>query len=143
MTKILIYIITLYQKKISPHKGFSCAHKGLHGDDSCSEYTKKQLLEKGVINSIKPIKKRFQECHDAAVTIHQRPPISQRGDCDFGLSGCDLGSCDLGGKGSLPLDCLSGGCDIFSSNKKNRQRDLWILFIITAITLIGLYLVFK
>lgn len=142
MRKLFAYLISVYQKRLSPHKGFSCAHSGLHKGDSCSEYTKKKILEKGVFASLGAIRQRLDECREAAQIIQQRrPPLAQRGDCDLGLSGCD--SCDIGGKNSLPIDCLSS-CDVYHSDKKNRTRDLWILaFIIFAIVLVVSYFVFK
>ncbi|HIQ07804.1 MAG TPA: membrane protein insertion efficiency factor YidD, partial [Thiotrichaceae bacterium] len=58
MRKLFAYFISLYQRNISPHKGFTCAHRGLHGGDSCSEYARKKLLEKGTFNCLKAIKQR-------------------------------------------------------------------------------------
>jgi len=141
MRKLFVYLISFYQKRISPHKGFSCAHSGLHKGDSCSEYSKKQIHEKGVFASIKDIRLRFDECRDAANIIQQRRPLlAQRGDCDLGLSGCD--SCDMSGKNSLPYDCLSSSCDFFHSDKKNRRRDSWIIFFVVIILIIS-YFYFK
>ena len=36
----------IYQKVISPVKGFSCAHRCRHGGLSCSEYVKQVVLLK-------------------------------------------------------------------------------------------------
>jgi len=143
MIKILTYLISTYQKRISPYKGFKCAHRGLHGDDSCSEFTKKQLLKHGFFHSIKPIKKRFRECRTAADIIKQRPPLKQRGDCDFGLCSClDIGSC-AGDASSPSLDCCSNACnllDLISGlSKREFKRLIITLLIIFLVALIVTY----
>ncbi len=71
MRKLFAFLISIYQSKISPHKGFTCAHRGLHKGDSCSEYTKQEILDKGIFSSLKSIQKRFSECRDAAQTIQR------------------------------------------------------------------------
>jgi len=53
--------IIIYQKYISPHKGYCCAYKHYTNKDSCSEFTKKSFIKynkiKALILSIKHIKK--------------------------------------------------------------------------------------
>lgn len=146
MRRFFAYLISFYQKRISPHKGFCCAHRVLHKGDSCSEYTKKQILEKGLFVSFKTIKQRFNDCRSAANTIQQRPPLNQRGDCDLGLGACDVGSCDFGGdggssstssKGCYAVDCASS----FDMTKRNLIR-LAIALIIISIIAISLYYYF-
>lgn len=137
MRKIIGYFITLYQKWISPYKGFTCAHHHLHGNNSCSEFTKQQILKNGLFSSLKVIKKRFIECSDAAFTIRQNSIKNQRGDCDLGLSGCI--SCDLGGGSTGALDCLGCGGEFFSSSNKNRTRNLYILLSVILLFIIGMY----
>jgi len=144
MTKILTYLITVYQNRISPYKGFTCAHKGLHGDDSCSEFTKNQLLNNGVFNSIAPIKKRFRECRDAADIIKlQRPPISQRGDCDLGIGGCiDVGSCGGGVSSSSSGNCFYACGDalhLFDLSKRGYKRLIIFLSVMMLIALVVSY----
>lgn len=138
MRKLFAYFISLYQSKVSPHKGFTCAHRGLHGGDSCSEYAKKQLLEHGVFISLKAIKKRFKECRDAAATIQQRPPLSQRGDCDLGFSSCDICT---GGEAPV-TECVGGNCDVVNGcdlSMRNTKRLLFVLFIIGLIVVTSSY----
>ena len=140
MRRLFAYFIYLYQSKVSPHKGFTCAHRGLHGGDSCSEYAKKQLIEHGVFTCLKATKKRFKECRDAAGTIQQRPPLSQRGDCDLGLSSCDV--CSGGSEASSALDCVGGNCDVINScdlSRRNTKRLLLLLLIIGLIIVASSY----
>jgi len=64
--------ISGYQKFISPHKGFSCAHRVLYGSDSCSQYFKRVIAEEGIGVAIANAKGRFQECHDANEILKDR-----------------------------------------------------------------------
>ena len=141
MRKLFAYFIYLYQSKVSPHKGFTCAHRRLHNGDSCSEYAKKQLIEHGVFRCLKATKKRFKECRDAADAIQQRPPLSQRGDCDLGLSsGCD--GCFGGSDASSAVDCAGGNCDVINScdlSRRNTKRLLLLLLIIGLIIVASSY----
>lgn len=65
VTKLLMALIYLYQKYLSPYKGFSCAHRLLHQRESCSSYVKKTLLEQDLTTAIKMSSRRFQECSQA------------------------------------------------------------------------------
>jgi putative component of membrane protein insertase Oxa1/YidC/SpoIIIJ protein YidD len=61
-----------YQKYLSPHKGFSCAHRVWHRGESCSQYTKRAIVERGVIGAIPLVRERFQECKVANERLQQR-----------------------------------------------------------------------
>jgi putative component of membrane protein insertase Oxa1/YidC/SpoIIIJ protein YidD len=41
-----------YQKYVSPHKGFSCAHRLLYGGESCSQYVKGAIAQNGLSRAI-------------------------------------------------------------------------------------------
>lgn len=62
MNKLAILFINIYQKHISPKKGYVCAHRYYHGGDSCSEYTKKCIMEFGVIRAIPLFFERLDDC---------------------------------------------------------------------------------
>ncbi|OIP72932.1 MAG: hypothetical protein AUK48_10725 [Oscillatoriales cyanobacterium CG2_30_44_21] len=64
--------ISGYQKFISPHKGFACAHRILYGSDSCSQYFKRVIAEEGISVAISKAKGRFQECRDANEILKER-----------------------------------------------------------------------
>ncbi len=64
-----VAIISGYQKFISPHKGFRCAHRVLYGGESCSAYIKRVAAEAGVIPALRSLKPRFAECRCAYETI--------------------------------------------------------------------------
>ncbi len=61
--------IHLYQKQLSPHKGFSCAYRVLHCSESCSQYTKRAISELGIGQALPLIQQRFQACKAANQTL--------------------------------------------------------------------------
>lgn len=60
-----IFAIGFYQKRISPHKGFVCAHRAYHGGLSCSECAKQTIATHGLWCALPLIKARFVECRGA------------------------------------------------------------------------------
>lgn len=62
---ISIGAITGYQKHISPHKGFACAHRVLYGGESCSQYIKRAIAEEGLSTIFVKSRSRFQACKQA------------------------------------------------------------------------------
>jgi putative component of membrane protein insertase Oxa1/YidC/SpoIIIJ protein YidD len=64
--QILCGCIVVYQKFISPYKGFRCAHAALHESLSCSEYGKRSIQQHGVIEGVFLLKARFEGCSLAA-----------------------------------------------------------------------------
>ncbi|MDJ0619665.1 MAG: membrane protein insertion efficiency factor YidD [Calothrix sp. MO_192.B10] len=63
--KISIAAITGYQKHISPHKGFACAHRVLYGGQSCSQYIKQAIAQSGFRVGWIKSRDRFQACKQA------------------------------------------------------------------------------
>lgn len=63
--KIATTSISGYQKHISPRKGFSCAHRLLHGGESCSQYVKRMITKKGLVVAIRASRQRFEACREA------------------------------------------------------------------------------
>jgi len=82
-------LISLYQRYVSPYKGFRCAHRVLHGGDSCSEYiqnpeggsTKRTLASHfGCATSISPVPSGFSYSA-ATVSCHsgfRRPVVESQ-----------------------------------------------------------------
>ena len=54
--------ITMYQKHLSPYKGYHCAYACVHKDLSCSAYGKQAIQRNGVIKGLRLLNKRFGEC---------------------------------------------------------------------------------
>ncbi len=69
---IAVTAISGYQKFISPHKGFICAHRVLYGCESCSQYFKRVIAEEGIFEAIANAKGRFQECREANEIVKNR-----------------------------------------------------------------------
>lgn len=69
---LAVTAIAGYQKFISPHKGFSCAHRVLYGCESCSQYFKRVIAEDGILSAIANAKGRFQECREANEILKSR-----------------------------------------------------------------------
>lgn len=66
------FAIRVYQRWISPHKGFACAHRVLHRGDSCSEFARRHILERGLWSAVSGIRNQFHECGEAARYLRQR-----------------------------------------------------------------------
>ncbi|WP_109764878.1 membrane protein insertion efficiency factor YidD [Pleionea mediterranea] len=72
MRHIALCLIVLYQKYISPKKGYRCAHRVLHNGPSCSSYCADNLRRHGFIKSIAKMRWRFRECNEAAMELNER-----------------------------------------------------------------------
>ncbi len=66
--------VAWYQERLSPQKGYSCAHRVAHGGDSCSGAVRRSVAERGVSRSVLPVVLRFAACYQAValLTPHQR-----------------------------------------------------------------------
>jgi len=58
-----------YQRWISPHKGFHCAHWTLHGGESCSAFGKRLVIEQGIRGFFRGMRRRFDDCQRAALAL--------------------------------------------------------------------------
>jgi len=95
MRFIAIGLINLYQRFLSPRKGFSCAHHQLHGGSTCSNAVKYLIRDNGVFTGLLMSKQRFKECADAVKQLDTMPTVDIP--CDVGIGGCDVGDCSGGG----------------------------------------------
>ena len=66
--------IAWYQVRLSPGKGYGCAHRVAHGGDSCSQAVRRSLLDRGLLGSALPTLARFAACWQAVALLapHQR-----------------------------------------------------------------------
>jgi len=62
---LLIRLIGCYQCYLSPYKGFRCAHRALHGGESCSQFVKRAVRQQGARRSLSAARSRFAECRAA------------------------------------------------------------------------------
>jgi putative component of membrane protein insertase Oxa1/YidC/SpoIIIJ protein YidD len=121
-------LITAYQKYLSPLKGFSCAHRVLHCGESCSQYVKRTILERGLSDAWPESRQRFRDCRSAYLTIMAsrndgeeesdgsgRSKHNSVNNHNAGSSGCTLP--DLGDVACCVADaidvsaCDAGACD--------------------------------
>ncbi len=71
VNKSVIYLIDLYQKYLSPYKGYCCAYKVYHDDISCSEFTKNSIKNLGFFQATSIIKERFKDCKISSEKIKE------------------------------------------------------------------------
>lgn len=111
--RLAIRSIELYQRHISPHKGFCCAYRIAHNDLSCSEFAKRQIAASGFFKALTDIRERFKDCKQAALQLSKSSERKKSKDdrlidrCCY----CDPGVCSV-----IPGDCSvaggsTGGCD--------------------------------
>lgn len=74
INKFAVRGINFYQKWLSPHKGYSCAHRQVHGGLSCSEYVKQAFLHNDLKTSIELANQRFHACGQASKVSSQTRP---------------------------------------------------------------------
>ncbi len=77
LDRAAIASISGYQRHLSPHKGFSCAYRVLHGGESCSQYVKRMIAERGWHGAIAAARERFDACSAANSQLKARPLCSQ------------------------------------------------------------------
>lgn len=141
MRRAALVLINLYQRFVSPYKGFSCAYRVHTGRAGCSALGYRAIRRYGVIAGIRVLGKRTNLCgvaHRRFKPVTGRLPFSsQRGVCDIGCdlpchSGCDIptcSECDLpaGGIFSRVLEfsdcCNCCGCDWPSSKRSRRDSE--------------------
>lgn len=61
--------ICLYQERISPRKGWSCAHRVAHGGESCSQAVRGFVVGHGAVRAAPLTVLRFFACYRAATLL--------------------------------------------------------------------------
>jgi putative component of membrane protein insertase Oxa1/YidC/SpoIIIJ protein YidD len=62
-------LIELYQRRLSPLKGFRCAYRAVKGRASCSEFARRAIARLGVLTGVQLLRRRFDKCHRAAKVL--------------------------------------------------------------------------
>ena len=120
---IAIALIGGYQKHISPRKGFSCAHRLLHGGESCSQYIKRLIAREGLFAAHRASRERFRTCREANQILQARyayrcqnennPHLEQETRRKYSQKKKPL---DCGDMGSCPgaefADCVGLACEV-------------------------------
>ncbi|MFC4427486.1 membrane protein insertion efficiency factor YidD [Deinococcus navajonensis] len=68
--------IRFYQRHLSPHKGFCCAHAALHGGESCSAAVAQIVREDGLGRGRSRIAARFAACRAAHSALRSGSPMA-------------------------------------------------------------------
>jgi len=130
-----IWAIELYQKYLSPKKGYKCAKGVLHENGTCSSSVKKVMKEEGFFAGMREYSKSTSECRDAKVELDRRANNNRKNEncdqCDESncgnkhcnslgsatVMGCDIAEAGSGAAsgcsdcGAGAGDCGAGGCD--------------------------------
>jgi len=67
-----IQLIALYQRYLSPRKGYNCAHRIYFGKSSCSSWAVRIIKKHGVFAFFPLMKKRSQACAMASEKIKEQ-----------------------------------------------------------------------
>ena len=103
LEQLAAFAIRMYQKYISPYKGFRCAHRVLHGGPSCSEFARLYVQEHTLWAMFPAL--RLRECRMAKETLSAEGAISgNEANKDPTPLWCDL----CGGLGDMGANCGCG-----------------------------------
>jgi putative component of membrane protein insertase Oxa1/YidC/SpoIIIJ protein YidD len=69
VTRAVDAAISLYQRDLSPRKGWSCAHLVAHGGRSCSAAVREIIAARGLVRGALPVAVRFLACYRAATLL--------------------------------------------------------------------------
>ncbi|MDO4920203.1 membrane protein insertion efficiency factor YidD [Kocuria sp.] len=63
------HLIRLYQRHLSPRKGYTCAHLVARGGQSCSAAVRGIIAQQGLLRGMVPTMIRFAACYRAALLL--------------------------------------------------------------------------
>lgn len=115
MKQLALAAIRLYQRHLSPHKGFCCAYRCHTGHASCSQLGYRSIRRFGLRRGLFLLRQRLLKCGIAHRRHAPRRGVAFRQQAGF----CDL-SCDL------PCDGDCSPCDLigeWGSSRKDEQDE--------------------
>lgn len=115
MKALALAAIKLYQRNISPHKGFCCAYAAYTSDASCSALGYRAIRRFGVLVGLFVLDRRLARCGMAnriAKGARPMPMPMQRQSGYIDCGGCDAGGCDAIGC-DTPLGSSNWSCHEF------------------------------
>src|SRR5688500_18321104 len=115
-SSLAAWAIEAYQRFISPYKGFGCAHRAVHGRDSCSQFAKRVALKRGILALFPLLRRRFTECGVAAQVLDHEsrekhrtaPRIREESRSSSSSSSCGSQIGDAVGEGCVEAACQCG-----------------------------------
>ena len=108
VSSLACWVIGLYQRYLSPYKGFRCAYRVRHKRRaSCSMFARRAIEQLGVLPGVMLLRRRFDKCGRAARALdYETPRAKEKGRWkDRCWSAADVG-CDA----RSPIDA----CDVAS-----------------------------
>ncbi|BCM92259.1 hypothetical protein IAD21_04138 [Abditibacteriota bacterium] len=72
INRLLVALIGVYQRHISPRKGWRCAYSVMHGGPGCSGFARESIEIYGWQAARPLVRQRFRDCHSAAQTMRAR-----------------------------------------------------------------------
>ena len=108
--------IRLYQRYVSPRKGYVCAYGRLHGRRSCSDHVLHRVEVLGVWAALRRLPSRFRACGRASNELRAMHALSAAGGADH--PSAPEGRADE--KGAVPEGCNESahtcyvGCEALS-----------------------------
>lgn len=136
MRQLALLFIEIYQRYLSPYKGFCCAYRAHTGCQSCSTLGYRAIRRYGVVDGLGVLRQRLHKCGVAYDRHHVPRPHralrSQRGDCspgcDVPCDGCDMPDIDCPRVG-IPKGlcdaascCDCGSCDCGDWRRDRKQK---------------------
>lgn len=97
--RVALGMIDLYQRWVSPHKGWRCAHALHTGRRGCSALGARAIRRHGVWRGLGVLRRRFDACalsHEQLRLARAARLHPQAGVCDFDcgpVDGCDVAEC--------------------------------------------------
>lgn len=113
MKHLTLFAIRLYQRFISPYKGYRCAYASHTGNGSCSALGYRAIRRYGVWDGLALLERRLARC---SAVVRSRPralPSALQRQAGSADCSCDLPSWDK-------LDCA---CDIVEAAKDCSRRN--------------------
>ena len=88
-----ILAIEIYQNHISPYNNHRCPHGLLHGEETCSQFGKRVISERGLCCGLWMLRDRFDECREAHRILQEHPETAKAGFCCFSC-GDEVHACE-------------------------------------------------
>ncbi|VAW70657.1 hypothetical protein MNBD_GAMMA09-3635 [hydrothermal vent metagenome] len=107
-----LLLIRLYQKYLSPRKGYCCAYGVLYQNGSCSERVSSIIQKHGLITGWSKIKNQFILCTEAYEKIRRLDKYkrNKKSKDEFKFDCCDPSSCEVINCIPIPKNiCKAGG----------------------------------
>ena len=129
---LALALIRLYQRRLSPRKGFRCAYSVHTGARPCSALGYRAIRWRGLWIGLMLLRQRLQRCGaEHRRRAPPRPLLAQRGDCDLSCVDlpCDGGDADCGRGAHGKCSALDGlrvldgcNCDWPWGNREQKPR---------------------